>query len=157
MRSKQFGTLQEIAIVDKETGEVVYVAKTRKQAAQWFVDQKLAKCINTGLSCITKCIKDQQKSMYGYVLYPTFIVRVPKMPAIVSIEVETCYNKWITIDRGYIKIMDRPTHRIDWNNDDEIEAHVRGFDRFDGEDYYKSYEEPYIVDLITALIKDLHI
>lgn len=159
MRSKQFGTIQEIAIVDKETGEVVYVAETRKQAAQWFVDQKLAKCISTALSCITKCIRDQQKSMYGYVLYPSFIVRVPvpKMPAIVSIEVETCYNKWITIDRGYIMITDRPKHRIDFNNDAEIEAHVRGFDRYDGEDYYKSYENPYIVELIAALIKDLHI
>ena len=84
-------------------------------------------------------------------------IDMPKYPAIMSIEVETCYNKWITIDRGYIKIMDRPTHRIDWNNDDEIEAHVRGFDRLDGEDYYKSYEESYIVDLIAAMIKDLHI
>ena len=81
----------------------------------------------------------------------------PKYPAIMSIEVETCYNKWITIDHGYIKIMDRPKHRIDWNHDDEIEAHVRGFDRLDGEDYYKSYEESYIVDLIAALIKDLHL
>lgn len=83
--------------------------------------------------------------------------KVTKTPAIVSIEVETCYNRWITIDRGYIMITDRPKNRIDFNNDAEIEAHVRGFDRFDGEDYYRSYENPYIVELIAALIKDLHI
>ena len=154
-----FGTVNEIAIVDKTTGEVVYVANSYKQAAQWFMDNKLVKNIKTAWSSISQCINGIHKSMYGYVLYPSFIVKtpIPKTSAIVSIEVETCYNKWITIDRGYIKIMDRPTHRIDWNNDDEIEAHVRGFDRLDGEDYYKSYEESYIVDLIAAMIKDLHI
>ena len=154
-----FGTVKEIAIVDKTTGEVVYVANSCKQTAQWFVDKGLAINKRTVLTTVYQCVNQKRKTMYGHVLYPTFIVRMPvtKMSAIVSIEVETCYNKWITIERGYIKIMDRPTHRIDWNNDDEIEAHVRGFDRYDGVDYYKSYDKPYIVELITALIKDLHL
>ena len=79
----------------------------------------------------------------------------PKYPAIMSIEVETCYNVWISISRDYVWIMDRPSRRIDWCNIEDVQAHTKGYCLLDNPRSYKNDSRDYLVPLIDALIKDL--
>lgn len=80
---------------------------------------------------------------------------MPKYPAIMSIEVETCYNAWISISRDYVWIMDRPSRRIDWRNIEDVKAHTKGYSLLDNPRSYKNDSRDYLVPLIDALIKDL--
>lgn len=59
--------------------------------------------------------------------------------------------KYVSLSDSYILITTKPA-RLLTDDDYEDEDIVRGFDRLDGEDYYKDYEDCTIVAAIDKLI-----
>ena len=61
---------------------------------------------------------------------------------------------YVSIDEGYIVISKKPCDELtdeDYAYDDF--SIVNGFDRYDGEDYYKEFEVKKVVKMITKAIK----
>lgn len=64
---------------------------------------------------------------------------------------------FISISRSYIMISKVPFDMVDWESDSDIELNITGFDRLDGEDYYKRYEDTAVVETIREVIETLGI
>ena len=59
---------------------------------------------------------------------------------------------YVYVTHDYVMITTRARHTINFNSDVQIEKYVTGYDRCDGLDYYKDYEDKFVVRMITAAI-----
>lgn len=142
----------------KDVNEPIHPFTSVNEAAYWLLSKGLGANYATVRTSIYACLSGKINSMYGYVATKSITVPlVCSMPAIKSIVVETVYKLWIQIDDNYILISDVAIDTLNGMPDEEFDKHVTGFDRLDGVNYYKTYELPWIVDLITSLIRDLNL
>ena len=80
-----------------------------------------------------------------------------KLTEVTAIEMTITANntKWyISIDAGYILISSKPHYDLtdeDYSSDDWYV--ISGYDRYDGEDYYKDFPIKKVVRMITRAIK----
>lgn len=131
-----------------------------KDACEWLVGNRYAKNMAAAKAGLYGVLRGKAKRYKGFevsvnLAVDPLVIRMSEYRAAMSIERETRYGKWVSISSDYIMITDRPAAEIDWSSDEEITMHVVGYDRIDGEDYYKNYEDKRIVALIDTLIRDL--
>ncbi len=146
--------------VELFNGRICEAFESVKDACEWLVKNRYAKNMAAAKAGLYGVLRGKARHYKGFevsvnLVEDPLVLRMSNYPDAISIELETNYGKWVSISSDYIMITARPAAEIDWNSDEEIAMHVVGYDRIDGEDYYKNYEDKRIVALIDTLIRDL--
>jgi hypothetical protein len=146
--------------VELFNGRICEAFESVKDACEWLVEKRYAKNIVAAKAGLYGALRGKARYYKGFevsvnLVEDPLVLRMSEYHDTLSIELETRYGKWVSISSDYIMITDRPAAEIDWTSDEEIALHVAGFDRIDGEDYYKNYVDERIVALIDTLIRDL--
>lgn len=148
--------------VELFNGRICEAFESVKDACEWLVEKRYAKNIAAAKAGLYGVLRGKARHYKGFevsvnLVEDPLVLRMSNYPDVMSIELRTSYGKWVSISIDYIMITDGPADKIDWNSDEEIALHVVGFDRIDGADYYKNYEDKRIVALIDTLIRDLQL
>ena len=91
-------------------------------------------------------------------MHKDFMEHIFNMAGIFKVEGKVIKNLYISVDSTYIIISTKPLDdlsEVDFDNFDK--GIYWAFDRCDGINYYKHFEDKQVVDAITKVIEDYHI